>query len=64
VKNDREIPDTKLQIAHFHKTKRMASASILIALQVGICNFEATLGDLGDQPANFLDDRPINGFGD
>ncbi len=58
------IPDTKLHIAHFHETKRVASASILAALQAGICHFEATLGGLGGQPANFLDDRPIKGTGD
>ncbi len=58
------LPDTKLHIAHFHETKRMASASILAAIQAGITNFEATLGGLGGQPANFLDDRPIKGTGD
>jgi len=59
-----EIPDTSLHIAHFHETKRVASASILAALQAGICHFEATLGGLGGQPANFLDDRPIKGTGE
>jgi hydroxymethylglutaryl-CoA lyase len=58
------IPDTRLHIAHFHETKRVASASILAALQAGITHFEATLGGLGGQPANFLDDRPIKGTGD
>ncbi len=59
-----EIPDTSLHIAHFHETKRVSSASILAALQAGICIYEATLGGLGGQPANFLDDRPIKGTGD
>ena len=59
-----EIPDTSLHIAHFHETKRVASASVLAALQAGICHFEATLGGLGGQPANFMDDRPIKGTGD
>ena len=59
-----EMPDTNLHIAHFHETKRVASASVLAALQAGICHFEATLGGLGGQPANFLDDRPIKGTGD
>ena len=53
-----EMPDTSLHIAHFHETKRVASASVLAALQAGICHFEATLGGLGGQPANFMDDRP------
>ncbi len=59
-----EIPDTRLHIAHFHETKRVASASVLAALQAGITNFEATLGGLGGQPANFLDDCPTKGTGD
>ncbi len=59
-----EIPDTRLHIAHFHETKRVASASVLAALQAGICHFEATLGGLGGQPANFLDDSPVKGTGD
>jgi len=59
-----EIPDTSLHIAHFHETKRVASASVLAALQAGICHYEATLGGLGGQPANFIDDRPIKGTGD
>ncbi|MBW1649544.1 MAG: pyruvate carboxyltransferase [Deltaproteobacteria bacterium] len=59
-----EMPNPKLHIAHFHETKRVASASILAALQAGIANFEATLGGLGGQPANFLGDTPVKGTGD
>ncbi len=59
-----EIPDTEVHIAHFHETKRVASASVLAALQAGITRFEATLGGQGGQPANFLDDCPVRGTGD
>jgi len=59
-----EIPETRLHIAHFHETKRMAPASVLAALQAGITNFEATIGGLGGQPANFLDDCPTKGTGE
>ncbi len=59
-----DIPNPKLHIAHFHETKRVAAASVLAALQAGIINFEATLGGLGGQPANFLDDCPTKGTGD
>ncbi len=59
-----EIPDTDLHIAHFHETKRVAAASILAALQAGITYFEATLGGMGGQPANFLDDCPVPGTGE
>ncbi len=59
-----EIPDPRLHIAHFHETKRVAAASALAAMQAGIINFEATLGGMGGQPANFLDDCPVKGTGD
>ena len=59
-----ELPDTRLHIAHFHETKRVASASILAALQAGITQFEATLGGLGGQPSNFMDDCPVKGTGE
>jgi len=59
-----EIPDTRLHIAHFHETKRVASASVLAALQAGITHFEAALGGLGGQPSNFMDDCPAKGTGE
>ena len=59
-----EIPDTRVHIAHFHETKRVASASILASLQAGIVIYEATMGGLGGQPANFLDDCPVKGTGE
>jgi hydroxymethylglutaryl-CoA lyase len=59
-----QIPDPRVHIAHFHETKRVASASALAALQAGIINFEATLGGMGGQPANFMDDCPVKGTGD
>jgi hydroxymethylglutaryl-CoA lyase len=59
-----EIPDTSLHIAHFHETKRVTSASVLATLHAGITHFEATLGGLGGQPANFMGDTPVKGTGD
>ncbi len=58
------IPYPEVHLAHFHETKRIAPASVLAALQAGICRFEATLGGLGGQPANFLDDCPVKGTGE
>ncbi|MBI5552614.1 MAG: pyruvate carboxyltransferase [Desulfobacterales bacterium] len=58
------IPDPAVHLAHFHETKRVGSASVLAALQAGIRNFEATLGGMGGQPANFLDDCPVPGTGE
>jgi hydroxymethylglutaryl-CoA lyase len=59
-----DIPDPRVHIAHFHETKRVAAASVLAALQAGMINFEATLGGMGGQPANFLDDCPVKGTGE
>lgn len=59
-----EIPNPDLHVAHFHETKRVASASVLAALHAGITNFEATLGGIGGQPATFMDDRPVKGVGE
>lgn len=59
-----QVPDTRVHIAHFHETKRVGSASILAALHAGITNFEATLGGMGGQLANFMDNRPVKGAGD
>ncbi|MGA3114726.1 MAG: pyruvate carboxyltransferase [Syntrophobacteraceae bacterium] len=58
------MPDPEAHLCHLHETKRVASASILAALHAGICRFEGTLGGLGGQPANFLDDCPVRGTGE
>jgi hydroxymethylglutaryl-CoA lyase len=58
------MPNPEAHLCHLHETKRVASASILAALQAGITRFEGTLGGLGGQPANFLDDSPIRGTGE
>lgn len=58
------MPQPEAHLCHLHETKRVASAGILAALQAGICRFEATLGGLGGQPTNFLDDCPVSGTGE
>lgn len=58
------MPDPEAHLCHLHETKRVAPASILAALQAGIHRFEGTLGGLGGQPANFLDDCPVRGTGE
>jgi hydroxymethylglutaryl-CoA lyase len=59
----KEIPDPKLHVAHFHVTRGWGLANVLAALQAGITIFEATLGGIGGQPANFVDDSPVAGTG-
>ncbi len=58
------MPNPEAHLCHLHETKRVASASVLAALQAGISRFEGTLGGLGGQPANFMDDSPIRGTGE
>lgn len=58
------IPNPDLHLAHFHVTRGWGLANVLAALQAGICVYEGTLGGLGGQPANFMDDCPIPGTGD
>lgn len=58
------MPNPEAHLLHLHETKRVASSSILAALMAGFTRFEGTLGGLGGQPANFLDDSPIRGTGE
>ena len=58
------MPNPEAHLLHLHETKRVASSSILASLMAGFTRFEGTLGGLGGQPANFLDDCPIRGTGD
>jgi len=44
---------TRRRICSLHETKRIASSSILAAMQAGICRFEATLGVLGRATGQF-----------
>ena len=57
------IPDPTKHIAHFHTTRGWGPANVLAALQAGITHFEATLGGIGGQPANFVDGVPVSGTG-
>jgi len=58
-----ELPNPDLHVAHFHVTRGWGTANCLAALQAGITRFEATLGGLGGQPANFMDRVPVSGTG-
>lgn len=57
------LPDPALHVAHFHVTRGWGLANVFAALQAGIVVFEGTLGGIGGQPANFLDDCPVPGTG-
>ena len=57
------IPRPEVHLAHFHTTRGWGLANVLAALQAGIYTFESTMGGIGGQPANFMDDCPIPGTG-
>ena len=57
------LPNPSLHVAHFHVTRGWGLANVFAALQAGIEIFESTLGGIGGQPANFLDDCPVPGTG-
>ncbi len=58
------IPDPMKHIAHFHTTRGWGLANVYSALQAGVVCFESTIGGIGGQPANFLDDCPVAGTGE
>lgn len=51
------------QIVHFHTTRGWGLANVLAALQVGMVNYESTMGGIGGQPANFVSGVPVAGTG-
>lgn len=50
-------------IVHLHTTRGWGLANVLAALQAGMTNYEATMGGIGGQPANFVDGVPVAGTG-
>ncbi len=50
-------------IVHLHTTRGWGLANVLAALQAGMTNFEATMGGIGGQPANFVSGVPVAGTG-
>lgn len=58
-----EVGRTEKQIVHLHTTRGWGTANVLAALQAGMTHYEATLGGIGGQPANFVDGVPVAGTG-
>ncbi len=58
-----KVSNPNKQIVHFHTTRGWGLANVLAALQAGMTNYEATLGGIGGQPANFVDNVPVSGTG-
>lgn len=58
-----QVGKTEQQIVHLHTTRGWGLANALAALQAGMTHYEATLGGIGGQPANFVDGVPVAGTG-
>ncbi|MBI5402240.1 MAG: pyruvate carboxyltransferase [Ignavibacteriae bacterium] len=59
-----EFQNPQKHIVHLHTTRGWGLANVLAALQAGMTNYEATMGGLGGQPANFVSGVPVSGTGD
>ena len=57
------IPNPEKHIVHFHESRGWGLANVLAALQAGMTNYEATMGGIGGQPANFVSGVPVSGTG-
>jgi len=58
------VPRPEKHIVHLHTTRGWGLANILAALQAGMTNYEATMGGIGGQPANFVSGVPVAGTGE
>lgn len=59
-----KFQDPSKHIVHFHTTRGWGLANVLAALNVGMTNYETSLGGIGGQPANFVDGVPVSGTGE
>lgn len=57
------VPQPEKHIVHLHSTRGWGLANVLAALQAGMTHYEATMGGIGGQPANFVDGVPVAGTG-
>lgn len=57
------VQNPEKQIVHLHTTRGFGLANVLAALNAGMTNYEATLGGIGGQPANFVSGVPVSGTG-
>lgn len=59
-----EFQNPHKHIVHLHTTRGWGLANVLAALQAGMTNYEATMGGIGGQPANFVSGVPVSGTGE
>lgn len=59
-----KYPGEGLHTAHIHDIRGAGLASYFAAMQVGITEFECSLGGIGGQVANIVDGIPVKGSGE
>lgn len=60
----KKYPDKNKHIFHVHDIRGTGIALYLAAIQAGVNNFETTVGSIGGQIANFMDNSPVVGAGE
>lgn len=60
----RRWPDPEMHTLHIHDINGMGMACYYAAMEMGVTQFECTLGGIGGQPANRMDGAAIHGTGE
>lgn len=59
-----KYPDTKMHSFHAHDIRGMGLASYYAAMQAGVTVFDTSVGGIGGQVANIVDNVPVKGIGE
>lgn len=60
----KEYPDPKMHSFHVHDIRGMGIASYYAAMETGVMAFDCSMGGIGGQVANIVDNVPVKGTGD
>ena len=58
-----KYPDTSMHSWHVHDVRGMGIATYFAAMQAGIINFDCSMGGIGGQVANIVNNVPVKGVG-
>lgn len=59
-----KYPDAKMHSFHAHDIRGMGIASYYAAMEAGVTAFDCSMGGIGGQVANIVDNVPVKGVGD
>ena len=60
----RKYPDAKMHSFHVHDIRGMGLAAYYAAMEAGVASFDCTMGGIGGQVANIVDNVPVKGTGE